>query len=194
MIDNLVWKSNRELSQVRKESLSVMEYQANRQIIALQEQANLLVKQAQEIENRVKLAYSIEESIYNFEPVTMREYSLYEHKGNLVLTLIEPFNSSPYDKFLTTVRKLGDSTWEEVPPPQENEMNNEIENEDDFDSENLPDGTVIDSDGYTTCDKCGGEALLIEQSHMEDGRECMDWGVTTCENEGCLHVHEENYE
>ena len=57
MIDNLVWKSNRELSQVRKESLSVMEYQANRQIIALQEQANVLVKQAQEIENRVKLAY-----------------------------------------------------------------------------------------------------------------------------------------
>ena len=191
MIDNLVWKSNRELSQVRKESLSVMEYQANRQIIALQEQANLLVKQAQEIENRVKLAYSIEESIYNFEPVTMREYYLYEHKGNLVLTLIEPFNSSPYDKFLTTVRKLGDSTWEEVPPPQENNMENE--NDEEFDSENLPDGTLIDYESSTSCDKCGGEALIVEQSHMEDGRECNDWGVITCKNEGCLHVHRMEY-
>ena len=114
MIDNLVWKSNTELEQTRKQSLSVMEHHANRQIASLQEQANVLIRQAQEIKDRVKLAYSIEQAIYNFEPITMKEYSLYEHKGTLILTLIEPFNSPPYDKFLTTVRKLGDSTWEEV--------------------------------------------------------------------------------
>jgi hypothetical protein len=28
---------------------------------------------------------------------------------------------------------------------------------------------------------------------MEDGRECNDWGVITCENEGCLHVHRMDY-
>ena len=67
------------------------------------------------------------------------------------------------------------------------------EEEEEFDSENLPDGTMIDSDGYTTCDECGGEALIVEQSHMEDGRECNDWGVITCENEGCLHVHNMEY-
>jgi sulfate adenylyltransferase subunit 1 (EFTu-like GTPase family) len=114
MIDNLVWKSNTELEQTRKQSLSVMEHHANRQIASLQEQANVLIRQAQEIKDRVKLAYSIEQAIHNFEPVPMKEYSLYEHKGTLILTLIEPFNSPPYDKFLTTVRKLGDSTWEEV--------------------------------------------------------------------------------
>jgi len=71
-------------------------------------------------------------------------------------------------------------------------MNKPIEENED-DEQDLPNGTVIDSDGYTTCDKCGGEALMIEQSHMEDGRECNDWSVTTCENEGCLFVHEEDY-
>ena len=84
-----------------------------------------------------------------------------------------------------------DSTWEEVPPPQENNMENE--NDEEFDSENLPDGTLIDYESSTSCDKCGGEALIVEQSHMEDGRDCNDWGVITCENEGCLHVHNMEY-
>jgi SET domain-containing protein len=67
------------------------------------------------------------------------------------------------------------------------------EDEEEFDSENLPDGTLIDYESSTSCDKCGGEALIVEQSHMEDGRDCNDWGVITCENEGCLHVHRMDY-
>ena len=117
MIDNPIWKIVRDIvpiSTTRGVGLITMEHHANRQIASLQEQADVLIRQAQEIEDRVKLAYSIEESIYNFEPVTLKEYSLYEHRGSLILTLIEPSNSPPYDKFLTTVRKLGDSTWEEV--------------------------------------------------------------------------------
>jgi hypothetical protein len=114
VIDNLVWKSDTAITASRGQALSVMEHHASRQIASLQEQANVLIIQAQAIRDRVKLAYSIEEAIYNFEPVAMKEYSLYEHKGTLILTLIEPYNSPPYDKFLITVRKLGDSTWEEV--------------------------------------------------------------------------------
>ena len=117
MIDNPIWKVVRDIVPIettRGVGLITMEHHANRQIESLQEQANVLVRQAQEIEDRVKLAYSIEQATYNFEPVTMQKYSLYEHRGSLILTLIEPSNSPPYDKFLTTVRKLGDSTWEEV--------------------------------------------------------------------------------
>jgi len=55
--------------------------------------------------------------------------------------------------------------------------------------EDLQEGTSIDHDGYTTCDKCGGIASLIGKSHIENGSEIMDWEEHTCENEGCLSVN-----
>ena len=93
-----------------------MEHHANKQINALKEQALLLIKQAEEIRNRVNLAYQISSATYNFKPVLLKEYYLYkDDKDQLTLTLIAPNEwKSPYGEFVTVVRQLGDSTWEEI--------------------------------------------------------------------------------
>jgi hypothetical protein len=120
MIDNLVWKAVRDITPIettKEASLVVMEHHANRQIESLQEQANVLVKQAQEIQDRVKLAHLVSRAQYSFKPIMLKEYYLYELSGKYTLTLIAPEEWSggiPYGECVAVVRQLGDSTWEEI--------------------------------------------------------------------------------
>jgi len=94
-----------------------MEHHANRQIESLQEQANVLVRQATEIQTRMELAQLISNAEYSFTPIMLREYYLYERSGKYSLTLIAPEEwggEIPYGQCVARVRQLGDSTWEEV--------------------------------------------------------------------------------
>jgi hypothetical protein len=96
-----------------------MEHHANRQIESLQEQANVLVKQAQEIQDRVKLAHLVSRAEYSFKPIMLKEYYLYEKNVQYRLTLIAPeewpfHTDCPYGECVAVVRQLGDSTWEEI--------------------------------------------------------------------------------
>ena len=87
-------------------------YHANQQFKVLQEQANLLIKQAKEIEERVKLAELIYSQDLNFKPVLLKHYYLYD-KG---LSLIGPseWNHEHLGEFLFTVKQLGDGTWQKI--------------------------------------------------------------------------------
>ena len=131
MIDNLVWKAVRDITPIettKEASLVVMEHHANRQIESLQEQANVLVKQAQEIQDRVKLAHLVSTAQYSFKPIMLKEYYLYKKNVLYRLTLISPeewpsHTDCPYGKCVAVVRQLGDSTWEEVPPPPQENKN-----------------------------------------------------------------------
>ena len=122
MIDNLVWKAVRDITPIettKEASLVVMEHHANRQIESLQEQANVLVKQAQEIQDRVKLAHLVSRAQYSFKPIMLKEYYLYEKNVQYRLTLISPeewpsHTECPYGECVAVVRQLGDSTWEEI--------------------------------------------------------------------------------
>jgi|TARA_B110000305_G_C19130374_1_gene488624 hypothetical protein len=122
MIDNLVWKAVRDITPIettKEASLVVMEHHANRQIESLQEQANVLVKQAQEIQDRVKLAHLVSRAQYSFKPIMLKEYYLYEKNVQYRLTLISPeewpsHTDCPYGECVAVVRQLGDSTWEEI--------------------------------------------------------------------------------
>jgi hypothetical protein len=122
MIDNLVWKAVRDITPIettKESSLVVMEHHANRQIESLQEQANVLVKQAQEIQDRVKLAHLVSRAEYSFKPIMLKEYYLYEKNVQYRLTLIAPeewpfHTDCPYGECVAVVRQLGDSTWEEI--------------------------------------------------------------------------------
>ena len=118
---NVVWKGNFEIDLAKQDSLTAMRHHANDQITKLQEHADLLVDQAKEIIDRVKLAEKIATAVYGFNPVHLKEYYLYKKiyngikKDKLTLTLIAPDEwKSPYGEFVATVRQLGDSTWEEV--------------------------------------------------------------------------------
>ena len=146
--DNPIWKVVRDIVPIettKEASLVVMEHHANRQIDSLKKQAALLVEQATEIQNRMKLAQLISTAEYSFKPIMLREYYLYERynkvirtvpqviiddvlvggeyylyerSGKYILTLIAPeewCGGIPYGKCVARVRQLGDSTWEEVP-------------------------------------------------------------------------------
>ena len=112
---NVVWKGDFEIDLVKQDSLTVMRHHANQQIKKLQDHAKLLVDQAQEIMDRVRLSEMILKAEYGFKPIHLKEYYLYEKGDKLVLTLISPDEwDSPYGECIATVRQLGDSTWEQV--------------------------------------------------------------------------------
>ena len=112
---NVVWKGDFEIDLVKQDSLTIMRHHANQQIKKLQDHATLLVDQAQEIMDRVRLAEMILTAEYGFKPIPLKEYYLYEKGDKLVLTLISPDEwDSPYGECIAKVRQLGDSTWEQV--------------------------------------------------------------------------------
>ena len=120
-INNPIWKIVRDIvpiSTSRGYGLITMEHHANRQIDSLKKQAALLVEQATEIQDRMKLAHLISTAEYSFTPIMLREYYLYERSGKYSLTLIAPEEWSgeiPYGECVARLRQLGDSSWEEVP-------------------------------------------------------------------------------
>ena len=112
---NPIWKGNKNIEVVKNDSLTAMEHHANKQIESLKEQAKVLVKQAEEIKERVELAYLINNAKFGFKPVLLKTYYLYKKEETLILSLIAPTEwDSPYGKCVAKVRQLGDSTWEKV--------------------------------------------------------------------------------
>ena len=127
---NPIWKVVRDIVPIettKEASLVVMEHHANRQLDSLKKQAALLVKQATEIQSRVRLAHLVSTAEYSFTPIMLKEYYLYERSGKYRLTLIAPEEWSahkdcPYGECVARVRQLGDSTWEEVIESDESEV------------------------------------------------------------------------
>jgi hypothetical protein len=92
-----------------------MQNQAQQQIGMLKRQAALLMQQAAEIEERLKVSHTIYKAEMNFEPVVGTTYHLYQREDlTWVLSMVAPYEwgkTTPYT-FLNTVRLLADRTWE----------------------------------------------------------------------------------
>ena len=125
-IDNPVWDNkNKEIQKILTEKiltdsqlLKAMETSAHKEINRLQEHANLLVKQAHEIMERVQLTKRIHERVdIPFRIVKERHYFLYEDD---TLSLISPEEWDKKESSIT-VKQLGDGTWEEVINLDENQ-------------------------------------------------------------------------
>jgi len=129
-IDNPVWDNkNKEIQKILTEKvltdtqlLKAMETSAHKEVNRLQEHANLLVKQATEIMNRVQLTKRIHEKVdIPFRIVREKHYYLYEDD---VLSLISPEewkkSKNPKRESAITIKQLGDGTWEEVIESSEN--------------------------------------------------------------------------
>ncbi len=95
-----------------------MQHQAEQQIQMLKKQAELLIKQAKSIEDRLEVSHSIYKAEMNFEPVINGIYHLYQKSnGTQVLSMVAPYewgSGMPFDQFLHTVRLLADKTWDIV--------------------------------------------------------------------------------
>ena len=125
-IDNPVRDNkNKEIQKILTEKvltdtqlLKAMETSAHKEINRLQEHANLLVKQAHEIMERVQLTKRIHERVdIPFRIVKEKHYFLYEDD---TLSLISPEEWDKKESSIT-VKQLGDGTWEEVINLDENQ-------------------------------------------------------------------------
>ncbi|MBI1222278.1 MAG: DUF2452 domain-containing protein [Bacteroidetes bacterium] len=96
-------------------AFEAMRYHADQQIGMLRKQAELLMQQVREIEERVEVSRDIYEAEFRFKPEVGNIYHLYENDGKKILSLIGPHEwgrSVRFEKYLASVRLLGDKTWE----------------------------------------------------------------------------------
>ena len=66
-------------NKVQANALEAMTHQANQQIKMLKRQAEELIKQAKEIENRLEISHQIYQAEIKFKPVIGQNYFLYKN-------------------------------------------------------------------------------------------------------------------
>lgn len=101
-------------NQIKLTAFETMTHQANQQIAILKQQAELIMKQVREIEQRVAFSKKIYESDLRFQPVIGEVYHLYEGNRGSVLSLVGPkeWGKKKPGDYIATVKLLGDRTWE----------------------------------------------------------------------------------
>ncbi|MBC7653859.1 MAG: DUF2452 domain-containing protein [Oligoflexus sp.] len=104
-------------NKVRANAVEAMHMQAHQQIGMLRKQAELIMQQVKEIEERLKISELIYKADMRFKPVMGQIYHLYEkeEKGTFLVSMIAPNEwgrSKTFNRFLSTIRLLSDSTWD----------------------------------------------------------------------------------
>ena len=99
---------------VKGNALEVMTYQADQQIGMLRRQAELLLMQAREIEERVRISHEIYQADLNFEPVIGTTYHVYVKNEKTILSLVAPgeWGKLPFDSYKCSAKLLADKSWE----------------------------------------------------------------------------------
>ncbi|MEO5909431.1 MAG: DUF2452 domain-containing protein [Pelobium sp.] len=104
-------------NKVRANAVEAMHMQAHQQIAMLRKQAELIMQQVKEIEDRLKISELIYKADMRFKPVMGQVYHLYEkeEKGKFLVSMIAPHEwgrSKNFKRYLSTIRLLSDSTWD----------------------------------------------------------------------------------
>lgn len=101
---------------IKGRAMAAMKEQTEHQLHQLYGQMETLVKQANEIKNRVEISNRIYLAQMNFDPIIGYNYFLYCRKnGDDLLSMVSPEEwgkTLPYKSFLAEVRLLSDHTWE----------------------------------------------------------------------------------
>ncbi len=96
-------------------AMTAMYQQTGNQLNQIKEQVETLIRQAQEIHDRITISEKIYKADMGFKPTVNQVYHLYERNdGSHILSLVAPGEwgrSKPF-YFLATVLMLADSTWE----------------------------------------------------------------------------------
>ncbi len=97
-------------------ALSAMYEQTDLQIGQIKRQIELLIDEAKKIEDRKKVSEMIYESNIGFQPVIGHTYHLYsDENGKNKVSMLSPDDwgrSKPKWDFISSVKLLGDHTWE----------------------------------------------------------------------------------
>ena len=104
-------------NKIRANAVEAIHMQAHQQIEMLRKQAELIMLQVKEIEERLKISELIYKAEMRFKPVLGQIYHLYEkqEKGEFLVSMIAPEEwgrSKSFSRYLSTVRLLSDSTWD----------------------------------------------------------------------------------
>jgi len=101
---------------IKTNAMAAMVEQTNMQMKQIYDQMELLVDQANHLKQRVEISEKIYKAEMGFKPITGHTYHLYEQKdGSNVLSMIAPMEwarGCKYEKFVASVRLMGDHTWE----------------------------------------------------------------------------------
>lgn len=101
---------------ITNRAITAMEEQSELQMGQIQEQIQLLAKQAQAIQRRTEISRLIYGSEMNFQPLIGHTYFLYEKRdGKFVLSMVAPEEwgrTIPFNAFIAKVKLLGDHTWQ----------------------------------------------------------------------------------
>lgn len=95
-------------------AMTAMYQQTEGQLNQIKEQVETLIKQAQEIHDRIAISEKIYKADVNFRPIIYKIYYLYERKGKPILSLISPeeWGTNPPYIYLASVQLMADHTWE----------------------------------------------------------------------------------
>lgn len=113
--------------QIKNKAMAAMVDQTNRQMKQIHDQLELLVRQANELKERVMLSEEIYTADMGFKPLTGHIYHLYEQDEKKVLSMIGPNEwggKCKYDRFVATAKLLGDHSWEIMQSESESEDEN----------------------------------------------------------------------
>lgn len=104
-------------NQIKANAVEAMHHYANQEISMLKKQADLIMQQVREIEQRLKISEHIYTSDIRFVPVVNQVYHLYEKDDHYSLSLVGPEEwgrSKTTRKYVASVKLLGDHSWDIV--------------------------------------------------------------------------------
>lgn len=102
---------------LKANAVEAMHHYATQEIALLKRQADLIMEQVRDIENRLKVSEKIYDSDFRFQPVIGQLYHLYEREDHFKLSLIGPSEwgrSKSMGKHIASVKLLGDHSWEVI--------------------------------------------------------------------------------
>ncbi len=102
---------------IRANAVEAMHHYAQQEMDMLRKQADLIMQQVREIEDRLKISEQIYQSEMRFTPVVNQVYHLYEKGDHFAISLIAPNEwgrSKTEMKHVATIRLLGDHSWQVI--------------------------------------------------------------------------------
>ena len=106
-----------DLSEIRNKNLAAMKEGVGRQIRQLHDQIEVLMKQAQKIQERRIISERVYQAHLNYEPVIGQVYYLYEKDtGQDIISIISPeewgYKRYKYSRYIAKIKLLADNTWD----------------------------------------------------------------------------------
>ncbi|MCU0421691.1 MAG: DUF2452 domain-containing protein [Bacteroidia bacterium] len=103
-------------NKIRANAVEAMHHYAQQEMAMLKKQADLIMQQVRDIEERLKISEQIYASDLRFTPVVNQVYHLYEKENHFTLSLIGPneWGKSSKMKFVASVKLLGDHSWDVI--------------------------------------------------------------------------------